>query len=63
MSGFNLDFSGLFSGGFTNNLNRNNFDFSAYAPKKEEPVVDPIDVVSNNTPEAKVEILEGAAGS
>lgn len=60
MSGFNLDFSGLFSGGFTNNLNKNNFNFSAYAPKKEEPVVDPIDVVSNQTPEAKVEILEGA---
>ena len=50
----------MFGGGFTNNLNKNNFDFSAYAPKKEEPVVDPIDVVSNKTPEAKVEILEGA---
>ena len=60
MSGFNLDFSGMFSGGFTNNLNKNNFNFSAYAPKKEETVVDPIDVVSNKTPEAKVEILEGA---
>ncbi|MGJ8682956.1 hypothetical protein, partial [Paraglaciecola sp.] len=59
MSGFNLDFSGLFSGGFTNNLNKNNFDFSAYAPKKET-VTDPVDVVSNNTPDAQVDILEGA---
>lgn len=56
----NFDFSGMFGGGFTNNLNKNNFNFSAYAPKKEELVVDPIDVVSNKTPEAKVEILEGA---
>lgn len=57
----NFNFSGMFGGGFTNNLNKNNFDFSAYAPQKEEVVVDPIDIVSNNTPEAKVEVLEGAA--
>ena len=56
-----FNFSGMFGGGFTNNLNKNNFDFSAYAPQKEEVVVDPIDIVSNNTPEAKVEVLEGAA--
>jgi hypothetical protein len=62
MSGYNFNFSGMFGGGFTNNLNKNNFDFSAYAPQKEEEVVvDPIDIVSNNTPEAKVEVLEGAA--
>ena len=57
----NFNFSGMFGGGFTNNLNKNNFDFSAFAPKQEEPVNDPIDIVSNNTPEAKVEVLEGAA--
>jgi hypothetical protein len=62
MSGYNFNFSGMFGGGFTNNLNKNNFDFSAFAPQKEEEVVvDPIDIVSNNTPEAKVEVLEGAA--
>ncbi len=61
MSGYNFNFSGMFGGGFTNNLNKNNFDFSAYAPKQEEKVTDPIDIVSNNTPEAKVEVLEGAA--
>lgn len=57
----NFNFSGMFGGGFTNNLNKNNFNFSAYAPKKEEVVKDPIDIVSNKTPEAKVEVLEGAA--
>jgi len=57
----NFNFSGMFGGGFTNNLNKNNFDFSAFAPKQEEKVTDPIDIVSNNTPEAKVEVLEGAA--
>ena len=56
-----FNFSGMFGGGFTNNLNKNNFNFSAYAPKKEEVVKDPIDIVSNKTPEAKVEVLEGAA--
>jgi hypothetical protein len=57
----NFNFSGMFGGGFTNNLNKNNFDFSAFAPKQEEKVTDPIDIVSNNTPESKVEVLEGAA--
>ena len=58
MSGFNLDFSGLFnSGAFA--LDPSKFDFSAYAPKKET-VTDPVDVVSNNTPDAQVDILEGA---
>ena len=55
----NFDFSGMLGGGFTNNLNENNFDFSAYAPQKET-VTDPVDVVSNNTPDAQVDILEGA---
>lgn len=58
MSGFNLDFSGMFnSGAFA--LDPSKFDFSAYAPKKET-VTDPVDVVSNNTPDAQVDILEGA---
>ena len=58
MSGFNLDFSGMFnSGAFA--IDPSKFDFSAYAPKKET-VTDPVDVVSNNTPDAQVDILEGA---
>jgi len=61
MSGFNLDFSGLFGGGgFT--LDSSKFNFDAYkAPEpKKEAVVDPIDVVSTNTPTPDVEVLEGA---
>lgn len=61
MSGFNLDFSGLFGGGgFT--LDSSKFNFDAYkAPEpKKETVVDPVDVVSDNTPTPEVEVLEGA---
>lgn len=62
MSGFNLDFSGLFGGGGGFALDTSKFNFDAYkAPEpKKEAVVDPVDVVSNNTPTPEVEVLEGA---
>jgi len=56
----NLDFSGLFGGGAFA-IDPTKFNFSAYTPEpKKEVVTDPVDVVSNNTPNAQVEILEGA---
>ena len=56
----NLNFSGLFGGGAFA-IDPTKFNFSAYTPEpKKEVVVDPVDVVSNNTPNAQVEILEGA---
>jgi hypothetical protein len=57
MSMFGFDPSGFMGGGFT--MDFSNFDFSAYAPKKEA-VVDPVDVVSDKTPTPEVDILEGA---
>ena len=59
---FNLDFSGLFSGGGGFTLDTSKFNFDAYkAPEpKKEAVVDPVDVVSNKSPTPDVEVLEGA---
>ena len=57
MSMFGFNPSGFMGGGF--NMDFSNFDFSAYAPKKET-VEDPVDVVSEKTPTPDVDILEGA---
>ena len=59
---FNLDFSGLFSGGGGFTLDTSKFNFDAYkAPEpKKEAVVDPVDVVSDKSPTPDVEVLEGA---
>jgi len=57
----NLDFSGLFgNGGFAIEPSRFNFDAYKVPERKKEPVVDPVDVVSNRTPTPEVEVLEGA---
>lgn len=57
MSMFGFNPSGFMGGGF--NMDFSNFDFSAYAPKKEA-VEDPVDIVSEKTPTPEVEVLEGA---
>lgn len=60
MSGFNLDFSGLFGGGAFA-IDPTKFNFSAYTPESNKaPVIDPVDVVSDKSPTPEVEVLEGA---
>ena len=55
---FNLNLGGLGGGAFK--LDPSKFNFSAYNAPKKETVVDPVDVVSDNTPTPEVEVLEGA---